>query len=57
MTYATALTASQIQSAQAQSQNIANSANTVIGGGKFVYFAAFDGTNKERNKGQIPIVT
>ncbi len=49
MTYATPLTTAQIQTAQSQAQSIANSATTVIGSNKFVFFAAFDGTNNDRS--------
>lgn len=52
MTYETALTAIQVQAAQSQAQSIANSANsanTVIGSNKFVFFAAFDGINNDRS--------
>lgn len=48
MTYATPLTAAQVQAAQTQATAIANSANIAIGSNKFVFFAAFDGTNNDR---------
>lgn len=49
MTYATPLTVSQVQTAQAQALSVSNSASTVIGSNKFVFFAAFDGTNNDRS--------
>ena len=49
MTYTTQLTAAQVQTAQYQAQSIADSATTVIGSNKFVFFAAFDGTNNDRS--------
>lgn len=49
MTYATQLTSAQVQPAQSQAQTVANSATTVIGSDRFVFFAAFDGTNNDRS--------
>ena len=49
MTYAVPLPTTQVQAAQSQALTVANSATTVIGSNKFVFFAAFDGTNNDRN--------
>ena len=49
MTYPTPLTTTQVQAAQSQAQTVANSTTTVIGSNKFVFFAAFDGSNNDRN--------
>ena len=49
MTYTTQMTAAQIQAAQAQAQSIANSATTAVSNKTFVFVAAFDGTNNDRN--------
>jgi hypothetical protein len=49
MTYPTTLNAAQVIAAQSQAQSIASSATNVIGSNKFVFFAAFDGTNNDRS--------
>jgi len=43
------LTEQEIQQAMQQAQRIAASATTTVQSGQFVFFAAFDGTNNDRN--------
>lgn len=43
------LTAQEVQQAQTQAAAVANSASSVVTQGQFVFFAAFDGTNNDRN--------
>lgn len=43
------LTTEQVQQAQQQANVIAGSANTTISNNQFVFFAAFDGTNNDKN--------
>jgi hypothetical protein len=44
-----ALTQQEILDAQAQSQAIANAGTPAVKEGQFIFFAAFDGTNNDKN--------
>lgn len=48
-TIAETLTTAQVAQAQVQAQAIASSGSAVVGGNQFVFFAAFDGTDNDRN--------
>ena len=43
------LSAAEIQQAQQQAQAIASAATLAVKPGQFIFFAAFDGTNNNRN--------
>ncbi|PFH10884.1 hypothetical protein BCF11_3318 [Collimonas sp. PA-H2] len=48
-TVAGTLTSTQTQQAQQQANTIAGSASKIVSGNQFVFFAAFDGTNNDKN--------
>ena len=49
----TTLTDTQLQTAQNQAAQIASSSTETISANKFVFFAAFDGTNNDRSDPKI----